>query len=92
MSLVDDGQRNPEPEVLEVSDLLRELDDLGQEVDPELEGAAAASPGSDVVDREDSALTKINSTLNYNDQRNVGRRLACSKLLASNKFSLWSLC
>ena len=72
MSLVDDGQRNPEPEVLEVSDLLRELDDLGQEVDPELEGAAAASPGSDVVDRKDSACTKINSTFNYNDRGRCG--------------------
>ena len=33
MGLVDDGQRDPEAEILEVAHLLGQLDDLGEEVD-----------------------------------------------------------
>jgi hypothetical protein len=46
VGLVDDGEGNAEAERLEVADFLVEGDDLGEEVDLQLQDVAAAQTGS----------------------------------------------
>jgi len=65
MGLVNDGQWDPEAQVLQVSDLLRQLNNLGQEVDPELEGTSSSGSSSDIVDGENSASNNEVSLLNF---------------------------
>ena len=55
MRLVDNGQGHPEPKVLQVSDFLGQLDDLRQEVDPQLEDASSSGSSAHVVDGENPA-------------------------------------
>ena len=55
MRLVDDSQRHAEPQALEVANLLRQLNDLREEVDLEPELAALARLGPLAVDGEDAA-------------------------------------
>ena len=52
MRLIDNGQGHPEPKVLQVSDFLGQLDDLRQEVDPQLEDASSSGSSAHVVDGE----------------------------------------
>ena len=65
MGLVNNGQWDPEAQVLQVSNLLWELDDLGQEVDPELEGTSSSGSSSDIVDGENSAGNNEVSLLDF---------------------------
>ena len=60
MSLVDNGQGHPEPKVLKVSDFLWQLDDLRQEVDPQLEDTSSSGSSAHVVDGEDPACQNVN--------------------------------
>ncbi len=55
MGFVDDGQRHAEAQPLQVTHLLGERDDLGQEVDLELEHGSGASAGARVLDGEDAS-------------------------------------
>ena len=63
VGLVGYGQGDPEPQVLQVPHLLRKLDDLGQEVDSQLQGTPAPSP-PELVDGKDPAGDPVVPLLN----------------------------
>lgn len=55
VGFVDDGQRNTEAQPLEVADLFGQGDDLGEEVDFELEHVACAPTSTGALNCEDAA-------------------------------------